>query len=49
MLGHCLSPDPSSGSLRFDNPQSLNRYAYVLNIPLFYSDPDGTTEDGPLR
>jgi len=23
------------------NPQSLNRYAYVLNNPLRYTDPDG--------
>ncbi len=46
-LGHWMSPDPSSGSLHLGNPQSFNRYAYVLNNPLFYTDPDGTTEDGP--
>ena len=46
-LGHWMSPDPSSGSLHFGNPQSFNRYAYVLNNPLFYTDPDGTTEDSP--
>ncbi len=27
-------PDPA-------NPQSLNRYAYVLNNPLKYTDPSG--------
>ncbi len=37
--GRFLSPDtivPSPG-----NPQSLNRYAYVLNNPLRYTDPTG--------
>ncbi len=38
-VGHFLSadsivPDPA-------NPQSLNRYAYVLNNPLKYTDPSG--------
>ena len=32
-----LVPDPQ-------NPQSLNRYAYVLNRPLNYSDPTGHRE-----
>jgi len=38
-LGMFLSPDtvvPEPG-----NPQSLNRYAYVLNNPLIHVDPDG--------
>jgi len=38
-LGRFLSPDsivPKPG-----NPQSLNRYAYVLNNPLRYTDPTG--------
>jgi hypothetical protein len=37
----------------FSNPQSLNRYAYVLGNPLGYVDPDGhwpePPEDGPGR
>jgi hypothetical protein len=38
-LGRFLSADtivPSPG-----NPQSLNRYSYVLNAPLNYVDPTG--------
>ena len=38
-LGHFVSADtivPEPG-----NPQSLNRYAYVLNNPLKYTDPTG--------
>jgi RHS repeat-associated protein len=34
-----IVPDPQ-------NPQSLNRYAYVLNSPLNYSDPTGHRECG---
>ncbi|MCL5264643.1 MAG: RHS repeat-associated core domain-containing protein [Chloroflexi bacterium] len=39
VLGRFLSPDsmvPAPG-----NPQALNRYAYTLNNPLKYNDPDG--------
>lgn len=39
--GRWLSPDRSSGSLKFSNPQSLNRYVYVLNNPLILHDPKG--------
>ncbi len=38
-LGRFISPDtivPSPG-----NPQAFNRYAYVINNPLFYIDPSG--------
>ena len=41
LLAHFISADtivPSSSS-----PQSLNRYAYVLNSPLRYRDPSGHT------
>lgn len=41
MAGRWTSPDPYSGSYDFNNPQSLNRYAYVMNNPLSYSDPTG--------
>lgn len=38
-IGRFLSPDPF---VQFpDNPQSLNRYSYVLNNPLSATDPTG--------
>jgi RHS repeat-associated protein len=39
--GRWLSPDPYSGSYDFRNPQSFNRYTYVLNNPLSMNDPSG--------
>jgi RHS repeat-associated protein len=38
-FGRFSQPDPVSGSLA--NPQSLNRYAYVLNDPINFDDPLG--------
>jgi RHS repeat-associated protein len=38
-LGRWLSPDPLGGDVT--NPQSLNRYAYVLNNPTSLTDPLG--------
>jgi RHS repeat-associated protein len=38
-MGRFMSPD--MGTFHIDNPQSLNRYTYALNNPLFYIDPDG--------
>jgi RHS repeat-associated protein len=38
-LGRFMSPDPTVPGLM--NPQALNRYAYVLNNPLRYTDPTG--------
>jgi RHS repeat-associated protein len=39
--GRWLRPDPYYGSYDFSNPQSFNRYAYVLNNPLSVVDPSG--------
>jgi RHS repeat-associated protein len=38
-MGRWLTPDPIFGEIR--NPQSFNRYAYVLNNPLRFVDPLG--------
>ncbi len=43
LMGRWLSPDPYYGSYDFSNPQTLNRYAYVLNNPLGFVDPAGRT------
>ena len=42
-LGRWLSPDPVAGSIY--NPQSLNRYSYVLNNPCSLIDPLGLAPD----
>jgi RHS repeat-associated protein len=39
--GRWLSPDPYGGSYDFTNPQSFNRYTYVMNAPLSFFDPLG--------
>lgn len=40
-LGRFISPDPFVQDA--DNPQSLARYSYVLNMPQSYIDPSGYT------
>ena len=45
-LGRWLSPDPLAGDIT--NPQSLNRYAYVLNNPCNFLDPFGLGKCGQL-
>ena len=42
--GRWMSPDPYDGSYDPTNPQSLNRYSYVLNNPFSYSDALGLEE-----
>jgi RHS repeat-associated protein len=43
-MGRFMSPDPIGlTSANFNAPQSLNRYAYVLNNPLSAIDPSGLT------
>lgn len=43
-LGRFTSPDPAMVSASLQNPQTWNRYVYVLNNPLKYSDPLGLWE-----
>lgn len=42
--GRFTSPDPTLLSVNGFNPQSWNRYTYVLNNPLLYVDPLGLWE-----
>ncbi len=42
--GRFNRPDPYVGSYDLSNPQSLNRYSYVLNNPLRYVDQLGLNE-----
>ncbi len=40
--GRWISPDPAGlGAVDMTNPQTWNRYAYVMNNPLSYVDPTG--------
>jgi RHS repeat-associated protein len=39
--GRFMSPDPYDGSMDLRYPQTLNRYSYVGNNPLGYTDPTG--------
>ncbi len=40
-LGRFMSPDPSTLSVKLDDPQTLNRYVYARDNPLEYVDPNG--------
>ncbi|HBB88169.1 MAG TPA: hypothetical protein DC047_11180 [Blastocatellia bacterium] len=39
--GRFTGPDPYNGSVNIQDPQSLNRYSYVQNNPLTFTDPSG--------
>ena len=44
-FGHFMNPDPLNATPgHLVNPQRWNAYAYVMNNPLFYIDPDGRDE-----
>ncbi len=45
-VGRFTSPDPLLSSGRVENPQTWNRYAYVLNNPMKFTDPTGLSEQG---
>jgi len=47
-LGRWMTPDPAGlAAVAPSNPQSWNRYSYVLNSPLLFIDPSGLDcEDG---
>ncbi len=38
-------PDPYDGSYNLSDPQSLNRYSYVQNDPVNFTDPTGLDDD----
>ena len=42
-MGRWISPDPYNGSYDLEDPQSLNRYAYVEGNPLDATDPAGAS------
>jgi RHS repeat-associated protein len=44
MQGRFTSPDEFLNSGRLESPQTWNRYAYVLNNPLAFTDPSGFYE-----
>ncbi len=46
-MGRFTTVDPLGGSARLSNPQSMNRYTFVLNNPLRYVDPDGLKDKDP--
>lgn len=46
-LGRFSSPDPLMASAQRTNPQSFNRYSYVLNRPLSLIDPSGMSTACP--
>lgn len=48
-MGRFMSPDPKVVSIRhIANPQKWNEYAYTINNPLTYFDPDGQEEKSLL-
>jgi RHS repeat-associated protein len=48
-LGRFLGPDPAASSYTLAIPQSWNRFAYVLNNPLRFFDPNGLQPNEPEK
>lgn len=40
-MSRFAQPDPYDGSYRLEDPQSFNRYSYVNNVPVSFTDPSG--------
>ena len=47
LTGRLMRPDPIRGSI--SNPQSLNRYTYVWNDPIAFTDPTGLYTTCPAQ
>ncbi|MHB1702015.1 MAG: RHS repeat domain-containing protein [Acidobacteriaceae bacterium] len=47
-VGRWTVPDPYNGSYNPLDPQSMNRYSYVQNHPLTFTDPSGQAGGGVL-
>jgi hypothetical protein len=47
--GRFTSIDPLSASARLSDPQTLNRYSYVGNNPMVFSDPSGMSAYAAMR
>ncbi len=45
--GRFTSTDPMMASAKLSNPQTMNRYVYVINNPLRYIDPNGLDAEDP--
>ncbi|MGH9948407.1 MAG: RHS repeat domain-containing protein [Pyrinomonadaceae bacterium] len=46
--GRWTSPDPYNGSMRIGDPQTFNRYSYVVNQPTNFIDPSGLCISVPV-
>jgi RHS repeat-associated protein len=45
-MGRFLSPDPAANNVGISNPETWNRYSYVMNDPVNYNDAPGLYAQG---